>query len=128
MEKRTYEKKSGGSKYGGEDKYGDKYNDKYSDRYSEEMEDGLDNDKRGRKFSGGNKKKSCRFTAGEEDIANINYKNPRFLASFMTEHGKIVPRRVTGNCAYVQRLLTQEIKRARQLSLLGFVSIGPNQN
>ena len=93
MKEKTYEKKR---------------TDKYEDRYSEEMEDGLDGDgKRGRKFSGSAKKKACRFTAGEEDVANINYKNPRFLAGFMTEHGKIVPRRVTGNCAYIQRLLTQ---------------------
>ena len=112
MKERNYEKKK---------------NDKFEDRYSDEMEDGLDDKRGGRKFSG-NKKKECRFTSGEEDIANINFKNPRFLASFMTEHGKIVPRRVTGNCAYVQRLLTQEIKRARALGLLGYVSIGPNQN
>jgi small subunit ribosomal protein S18 len=108
-----------------EDKYGDKYNPKYS----EEMEDALDDGgRKNRKFSNGNKKKTCRFTAGEEDAANITYKNPKFLSTFMTEHGKIVPRRVTGNCAYIQRLLTQEIKRARQLSLLGFTSIGPNSN
>ncbi len=129
MKEKTYEKKNDkyGDKYG--DKYNDKYGDKYGDKYNDEMEEGLDGDgKRGRKFSGGNKKKSCRFTAGEEDAANLNYKNPRFLASFMTEHGKIVPRRVTGNCAFIQRKLTQEIKRARTLALLGFVSIGPNQN
>ena len=74
------------------------------------------------------KKKSCRFTSGEEDMANLTYKNPRFLSTFMTEHGKIVPRRVTGNCASVQRKLTTEIKRARHLALLGFVAIGPNAN
>ncbi len=97
-------------------------------RYDADMEDAMDDGggRRGRKFSSSNKKKSCRFTAGEEDINNISYKNPRFLSTFMTEHGKIVPRRVTGNCAFVQRKLTTEIKRARQLALLGFVAIGPN--
>ncbi len=105
-----------------------KKNDRDDDRYSDDMDDMMGDDRKGRKFSGGNKKKSCRFTAGEEDVANISYKNPRFLATFMTEHGKIVPRRITGNCAYVQRLLAQEIKRARNLALLGYVSIGPSSN
>jgi small subunit ribosomal protein S18 len=105
-------------------------NDK-KDRYNEEMEDSLDEGtggRRGRRFSGGGRKKACRFTTGEEDAANISYKNPKFLSSFMTEHGKIVPRRVTGNCAHIQRKLTAEIKRARSLALLGFTSIGPNSN
>lgn len=104
-----------------DDKYSDR-GDKYDDM-GDDMEGG-----RGRKFSGGNRKKSCRFTAGEEDAANISYKNPRFLSTFLTEHGKIVPRRVTGNCAHIQRTLTTEIKRSRQLGLLGFTSIGPNSN
>lgn len=105
---------------------------KYSDRDSkyDDMEDAMDErgGGRGRKFSGGNRKKACRFTTGEEDPAQISYKNPKFLSTFMTEHGKIVPRRVTGNCAPIQRKLTTEIKRARQLALLGFTSIGPNSN
>lgn len=111
----------------------DKYekNEKYNSKYNEEMEDGLDEGmggRKNRKFSSGNKKKSCRFTSGEEDQANLTYKNPKFLSTFMTEHGKIVPRRVTGNCAFIQRKLTSEIKRARHLALLGFTSIGPNSN
>jgi small subunit ribosomal protein S18 len=119
------------------------------DNYNEEMEEALgqmggrgrggrgrdrdedrDDDgdgKRPRKF-GGNKKKKCRFTTGEEEAINITYKNPRFLAGFMTEHGKIVPRRVTGNCAEIQRRLASEIKRARQLALLGYTNPGPNAN
>ena len=101
--------------------------DDRNDRY-DDMDDMMDDGgKRGRKFSG-NRKKACRFTTGEEDPANITYKNPKFLSTFMTEHGKIVPRRITGNCAHIQRKLTTEIKRARKLALLGFVSIGPNSN
>jgi small subunit ribosomal protein S18 len=94
------------------------------------MEDAMDDmgGKKGRRFSSGNRKKECRFTSGEEDAANISYKNPKFLSSFMTEHGKMVPRRVTGNCATIQRKLTTEIKRARNLALLGFTSIGPHSN
>ena len=101
----------------------DSYDSKYND-----MDDAMDEGKgRGRKF-GGSKKKSCRFMSGEEDTANITYKNPKFLSTFMTEHGKIVSRRITGNCAMVQRKLALEIKRARNLNLLGFISIGPNSN
>jgi len=109
----------------------EKHNDKYNDKYNAEMEESLDEGgggRKNRKFSSNSKKKTCRFTSGEEDAANLTYKNPKFLSTFMTEHGKIVPRRVTGNCAQIQRKLTSEIKRARHLALLGFVSIGPNTN
>ena len=113
-EKKTYTKRKDE-----DDSYDSKYND---------MDDAMDDGKgRGRKFSG-SKKKSCRFMSGEEDTANITYKNPKFLSTYMTEHGKIVSRRVTGNCAMVQRKLALEIKRARNLALLGFVSVGPNSN
>jgi small subunit ribosomal protein S18 len=99
-------------------------------RYNDDMDDAMDDmgGRKNRKFSSGNRKKECRFTAGEEDAANITYKNPKFLATFMTEHGKIVPRRVTGNCASIQRKLTTEIKRARNLALLGFTAIGPHSS
>ena len=98
-------------------------------RYSD-MDDAMDDGggRRNRRFSNGNRKKACRFTSGEEDAANLTYKNPKFLSSFMTEHGKIVPRRVTGNCTQIQSKLTAEIKRARHLALLGYTSIGPNSN
>lgn len=115
------------------------------DNYNEEMEEALgqmdggrrggrggdrDDDEGGRprKFGGGNKKKKCRFTTGEEEASHISYKNPRFLAGFLTEHGKIVARRVTGNCRPIQTHLSQEIKRARILALLGYVSPGPSGN
>lgn len=112
-EKKEYKKRNNDEDFGG----------KYDD-----MDDGMDEGKgRGRKFGGG-RKKACRFMSGEEDINNITYKNPKFLSTFMTEHGKIVSRRITGNCAMVQRKLALEIKRARNLALLGFVSVGPNSN
>ena len=118
---KEYTKKSSEDK---ESKYSSRdRDDKYDDMGMDE-----EGDRRGGRKFGGNRKKACRFTTGEEDIANITYKNPKFLSTFMTEHGKIVPRRVTGNCAFVQRLLAQEIKRARHLSLLGYTSIGPNSN
>jgi small subunit ribosomal protein S18 len=99
-------------------------------RYNEDMEDAMDDmgGKKSRRFSSGNRKKECRFTSGEEDPAQINYKNPKFLAGYMTEHGKIVPRRVTGNCATIQRKLSTEIKRARALALIGYTSVGPHSS
>ena len=123
MYKKEYNNKERGS-------YKKDRDDDYGDKYNQDMEDAMDDGggRRNRKFANGNKKKACRFTAGEDDAANISYKNPKFLSTFMTEHGKIVPRRVTGNCAQIQRKLTMEIKRARQLALLGFTSIGPNSN
>lgn len=99
-----------------------------SDKYEDDMDDMDGGERKGRRFSGGRSKKPCRFMAGEEEISNISYKNPRFLSTFMTEHGKIVPRRVTGNCAQIQNMLQAEIKRARHLALLGFTTIGPNAN
>ena len=46
------------------------------------------------------------------------------MQSFVTEHGKIVPRRISGNCAHHQRKLTSAVKRARNLALVGYVSMG----
>ena len=52
----------------------------------------------------------------------VNYKDPSYLRRFVTERGKILPRRITGTCAQHQRMLTTEIKRARALALLPFVT------
>lgn len=51
----------------------------------------------------------------------INYKKPKALRQFITERGKIIPRRITGTCAKHQRELTVGIKRSRQIALLPFV-------
>lgn len=51
----------------------------------------------------------------------IDYKNPKALKQFITERGKIIPRRITGTCAKHQRKLTVAIKQARQIALLPFV-------
>lgn len=91
----------------------------------DDMDDGMD-EGRGRRKFGGSRKRACRFTTGEEDVKNITYKNPKFLSSFLTEHGKIISRRMSGNSAGVQRKLALEVKRARHLALLGFINIGPN--
>jgi small subunit ribosomal protein S18 len=50
----------------------------------------------------------------------IDYKDTKMLSHFMTERGKILPRRISGNCAKHQRKLTASIKRARNIALMPF--------
>lgn len=64
------------------------------------------------------KKKVCSFCV--ERIYDIDYKDVSKLKRFLTERGKIQPRRITGNCAKHQRQLTVAIKRARMIALLPF--------
>ena len=66
------------------------------------------------------KRRSCRFCDNDETY--IDYKDERRLSRFISEQGKIIPKRITGNCAGHQRQLVQAIKRARHLALLPFVS------
>lgn len=65
------------------------------------------------------RRKVCRFCA-DTSLA-INYKDPKSLRYFVTERGKIIPRRISGTCAKHQRSLTLAIKRARTIALLPFV-------
>ncbi|TFH64753.1 MAG: 30S ribosomal protein S18 [Candidatus Zixiibacteriota bacterium] len=58
----------------------------------------------------------------ENKVATIDYKDDKLLRRFMLERGKIVPRRVTGNCAKHQRMLTTAIKRARHIALLPYTA------
>ncbi|MDQ1285388.1 MAG: small subunit ribosomal protein [Thermodesulfobacteriota bacterium] len=62
--------------------------------------------------------KVCRFCA--DSGLRMDYKDPNLLRIFITERGKIVPRRISGNCAKHQRQLTTAIKRARNIALLPF--------
>jgi small subunit ribosomal protein S18 len=62
------------------------------------------------------KRKVCSFCADKAQV--IDYKNPEKLLHFITDRGKIAPRRKSGTCARHQRLLAREIKRARHLALL----------
>lgn len=64
------------------------------------------------------RRRFCRFCA--DKISFIDYKDTKTLRSYMTEHGKILPRRMTGTCARHQRELTTSIKRARNIALLPF--------
>ena len=66
------------------------------------------------------RKKVCSFCV--DKIAHIDYKDSAKLRRFLSERGKILPRRTTGTCAAHQRQLTVAIKRARQIALLPYVA------
>ncbi len=65
------------------------------------------------------RRKVCKFCA--DSTLEINYKDAKELRSFITERGKIIPRRITGTCAKHQRILARAIKRARTIALLPYV-------
>ena len=62
------------------------------------------------------RRKVCRFCADKQ--VTIDYKDPRTLRYFVSERGKIIPRRISGNCSKHQREITEAIKRARNIALL----------
>jgi small subunit ribosomal protein S18 len=62
------------------------------------------------------RRKVCRFCADKQ--VTIDYKDPRTLRYFISERGKIVPRRISGNCSKHQRQITEAVKRARNIALL----------
>jgi small subunit ribosomal protein S18 len=64
--------------------------------------------------------KHCRFCANDAQASTIDYKNAGLLRSFLTERGKILPSRISGNCARHQRGLTTELKKARVMALLPY--------
>src|SRR3977135_3792561 len=66
------------------------------------------------------RKKVCRFCV--ERIDDINYKDVRLLSSFISERGKITPRRISGVCAPHQRRLAESIKQARNIALVPFAT------
>lgn len=65
------------------------------------------------------RKKVCQFCVDKSE--HIDYKDTAKLRRFLSERGKILPRRTTGTCAAHQRELTEAIKRARQVALLPYV-------
>ncbi|MCM8761012.1 MAG: 30S ribosomal protein S18 [Candidatus Omnitrophica bacterium] len=66
------------------------------------------------------KKRPCKFCM--DKVEKIDYLDYQKLGRFMTERGKIVPSRISGNCAKHQRQLAKAIKKARVLALLPFVA------
>ena len=68
------------------------------------------------------KKRVCKFCADKAVV--IDYKDPQALKYFISERGKVVPRRISGNCALHQRKVTLAIKRGRNIALLPFTVTG----
>jgi len=82
--------------------------------------------KRDRKMRkrGFGRKKVSRLTTDKTII--IDYKDPKLLKYFITERGKLIPRRISGNCARHQREITLAVKRARQIALMPFTTTSPH--
>ncbi|MBR0373819.1 MAG: 30S ribosomal protein S18 [Mogibacterium sp.] len=76
----------------------------------------MDNNRR--RNTGMRRKKVCQFCADKDK--KIDYKDVDTLKNYITERGKILPRRVTGTCAMHQRAITTAVKRARVVALLPF--------
>lgn len=87
----------------------------YSSKGNNRGDDRLDR----RKNNIHRKRKVCQFCGKD---AYIDYKDVNKLKRFVSERGKILPRRITGNCAKHQRELTTAIKRARHIALMPYVS------
>lgn len=68
------------------------------------------------------KRKTCNFCADKVD--KVDYKDSLRLKRYLTERGKILPRRITGNCAFHQRMIAAAVKRSREAALIGYVIEG----
>ena len=84
--------------------------------YNRQTRDGGNVKKKRRVF---HRRKVCRFCADSK--IEIDYKDQKLLKYFITERGKIIPRRISGTCSKHQRVLTHAIKRARTIALLPYV-------
>jgi small subunit ribosomal protein S18 len=69
------------------------------------------------------RRKVCRFCVDAQLL--IDYKDANTLRQFVTERGKIIPRRISGNCARHQRRITRAIKQARLLALIPYTPAVP---
>lgn len=73
-----------------------------------------------RRRGGSRRRRVCRFCI--DKTIKIDYKDPQGIRYFITERGKIVPRRISGNCAKHQRQVCLAIKRARNIALMPFAA------
>ena len=73
---------------------------------------------RKKSYSGTHRKKVCQFCANKDSV--VDYKDVDTLKKFVSERGKILPRRITGTCAMHQRAITTAVKRARTVALMPF--------
>ena len=65
------------------------------------------------------KRKTCSFCA--DHVESIDYKDAAKLKRYLTEAGKIIPRRITGTCAKHQRMIASAVKKAREAGVIGYV-------
>ncbi len=70
----------------------------------------------------GGRRKVCPFKADPKLVPQLDYKNPEFLRRYITDRGRIVPRRISGVSAFYQRRLARELKRARAIALLPYAA------
>lgn len=101
-----------------------------ADNYEDRPRGGYDNDDDGdrRPMGGGrggggrrmHRRRVCRFCIDKVDL--IDFKDVRLLQNYLPERGKILPRRISGNCATHQRMLAEAIKRARNIALLPYTT------
>jgi small subunit ribosomal protein S18 len=90
-------------------------------RRGKDAKDGKDA-KGGARKRGFARRKVCRFCA-DKNVA-IDYKDPQTLKYFITDRGKIIPRRISGNCATHQRKVSTAVKRSRMIALMPFAVTG----
>jgi small subunit ribosomal protein S18 len=103
------------------------YEDRDRNRNYEDRQRGYDGDDDGDRGRGPgrggrrmHRRRICRFCIEKVDI--IDFKDLRLLSNFVPERGKILPRRISGNCAIHQRMLAEAIKRARNIALLPYTT------
>jgi len=71
---------------------------------------------------GPGRRKVCPFQADPKLVDQLDYKNPEFLRRFITDRGRIMPRRISGVSAFYQRRLARELKRSRAIALLPYAA------
>jgi small subunit ribosomal protein S18 len=87
-------------------------------------DDGLDRDGDDRRGGKGGRGAARRKLLSEEIFTKVDYKNPQVLRSFVTDRGKMIPRRISGASARQQRVISTAVRRARMLALLPFSVTG----
>lgn len=87
-------------------------------------EEGLDRDGDDRRGGKGRGAPGRRKLLSDEIVAKIDYKNPQVLRAFITDRGKMIPRRISGASARQQRVISTALRRARMLALLPFSVTG----
>ncbi|MEP6859411.1 MAG: 30S ribosomal protein S18 [Deltaproteobacteria bacterium] len=87
-------------------------------------DDGLDRDGDDRRGGGKGRGAARKKLLSDEIFQKVDYKNPQVLRSFVTDRGKMIPRRISGASARQQRTISTAIRRARMLALLPFSVTG----